>query len=98
MSLRSWINTHPRHARRAAIEVVAAACGVTPVAVAHWAAGVRGLPPRQCPSIEAATGVPCEQLLPDLRWQRDADGRVIAYAVPLQPIETGKAAALAGVE
>lgn len=52
------------------------------------------VPPAIAPAIEAQTGVTCEQLRPDLRWQRDGDGRVIAYAVPLSPIKTGKTAAL----
>lgn len=47
-------------------------------------------PPYIAPLVEAATGVSCELLRPDLRWDRDAEGRVIAYAVTLQPIEAGK--------
>jgi len=64
--------------------------------ITAWKVG--NIPPNQCPAIEVLTGVTCEQLRPDLHWQRDADGRVIAYAVPLAPVETGNAAALAGVE
>ena len=53
-----------------------------------------GPPPEVCPAIEAHSGVRCEVLRPDLRWHRDIDNRVIAYAVPLEPVETGKATAL----
>uniref|UniRef100_UPI003F7EEC5E YdaS family helix-turn-helix protein n=1 Tax=Xanthomonas sp. 0924 TaxID=2835534 RepID=UPI003F7EEC5E len=55
-----------------------------------------GPPPDACPLIEAATGISCDLLRPDLRWERDVDGRVVAYAVPLTPVETGKALALSG--
>jgi len=63
--------------------------GIRSASITEWKA--RRVPPGQCPAIEARTGVRCEDLRPDLRWDRDADGRVIAYAVPLAPIETGKA-------
>jgi DNA-binding transcriptional regulator YdaS (Cro superfamily) len=70
----------------------AEAIGVKPQAIKPYF--TRGLSPERCPAAEAATGVTCEQLRPDLRWQRDADNRVIAYAVPLEPVELGKAVAL----
>ena len=47
-------------------------------------------PPYMAPLVEAATGVSCELLRPDLRWDRDAEGRVVAYGVTLQSVEPGK--------
>lgn len=40
-------------------------------------------PVEQCPAIEAATGIPCEELRPDVSWNRDAAGNVTGYTVPL---------------
>lgn len=42
----------------------------------------RGIPAARCPAIEAATGVPCEQLRADLQWTRDANGVVTGHVVP----------------
>lgn len=50
-------------------------------------------PPYLAPLVEVATGVNCELLRPDLRWDRDAEGRVIAYGVSLQPVEPRKSRA-----
>lgn len=50
-------------------------------------------PPYLAPLVEVATGVSCEVLRPDLRWDRDAEGRVIAYGVTLQPVGPGKGSA-----
>jgi len=75
---------------------LAARLGIRSASITEWKA--RSIPPAQCPAIEANTGVRCEELRPDLRWDRDTDGRVVAYAVPLAPVESGKAAALAGAE
>lgn len=45
--------------------------------VSRWASGERRVPPDRCPAIELATAgeVTCEELRPDVRWQRvpDAD-------------------------
>jgi DNA-binding transcriptional regulator YdaS (Cro superfamily) len=35
----------------------------------------RGLPADRCEAVEAATGIPCELLRPDLDWTRDESGR-----------------------
>lgn len=43
----------------------------------------RGIPADRCPAIEAATKVPCEELRPDLAWNRDEAGQVTGYTVPL---------------
>jgi DNA-binding transcriptional regulator YdaS (Cro superfamily) len=41
--------------------------GCTPQRIWNWTA--RGRPPvKVCPKIEAATGVPCEELRPDINW------------------------------
>jgi len=51
----------------------------------------RRIPPEFVPKIEHHTGVRCEELRPDLGWERDEEGRVVAYVVPLPPIEKGEA-------
>lgn len=66
----------------------AAAIGVKPQAIKPYF--TRGLSPERCPAAEAFTGVTCEQLRPDLRWERDATGRVVAYSVPLQSVDTNQ--------
>lgn len=56
--------------------------GVSPPSVHEWIS--RGIaPPDRCPAIESATGVRCEDLRPDLGWERNQDGRVTGYRVPL---------------
>lgn len=50
-------------------------------------------PPYLAPLVEVATGVNCELLRPDLRWDRDTEGKVIAYGVTLKPVEPGKSRA-----
>lgn len=35
----------------------------------------------RCPAVEAATGVRCEDLRPDVEWTRDDAGRVTGYHV-----------------
>lgn len=54
---------------------VAAAIGVTAPAVHQWLRAQRSIPPDRCPAIERATTgrVSCEQLRPDVRWQRVPD-------------------------
>lgn len=61
---------------------MAASMGLRQNVVSNWKA--RGqVPAEQCPAIEAATGVLCEELRPDLDWTRDEDGRVTGYHVPI---------------
>lgn len=59
-----------------------------PIRQAHvwnWMNVQNGLtPPYVAPFVEAATGITCEQLRPDLRWERDDQGRVTAYTVPIR--------------
>lgn len=49
--------------------------GITPGAVSQLLSGARPVPPDRCPAIERATGakVTCEELRPDVRWQRVPD-------------------------
>lgn len=54
---------------------LAKAAGVTSPAVSQWLTRHRPLPAERCPAIERATAgrVLCEQLRPDVRWQRVPD-------------------------
>lgn len=47
---------------------LAALLGVKPPTVNQWVNGQRPVPAERCPDIEAATGVPCEELRPDVAW------------------------------
>jgi len=60
--------------------------GVSQSTVSSWVCGrINEVPPDRCPEVEALTSghVRCEQLRPDLQWQRDAAGQVTGYVVPL---------------
>lgn len=81
--LRDWIASHPVDSRGLIVAGIAAAAGVTPAAVRHWARGIRTMPPSACLEIETATKLPCESLRPDLEWERDKSGRVTGYRVRL---------------
>ena len=56
---------------------------VTQGLVSQWVRGIRPLAPQHCPAIEAATGIRCEQLRPDIVWTRDTGGVVTGYHTPL---------------
>jgi len=57
MTLREWVEIHPRHRRREVINKLADACGVTEPAVRHWINGIRGVPARHVLKIiEASNG------------------------------------------
>lgn len=61
---------------------LARACGQFPQVITRWKK--KGLIPLgHCASVEAATGIPCEELRPDVDWERDASGRVVGYRVRL---------------
>lgn len=47
---------------------LAAAIGVAGPTVSQWIKGVRKVPVERCMQIEQHTGVPCEQLRPDVAW------------------------------
>lgn len=62
--------------------MVARACGITSQAVSQW----KKVPLDHCPAIETATDgrLTCEQMRPDVQWQRDpATGRVNGYSVSI---------------
>lgn len=64
--------------------------GVRQSAVSNWKS--RGdIPCDQCPAIETATAgaVRCEDLRPDVTWQRADDGTVTGYVVPVSAPDTG---------
>lgn len=75
----SLLKEHPLFGSFAAI---AAACGLSREAVRKWDL----VPLDNCPAIESATvgAVTCEQLRPDVTWQRDSAGQVTGYVVPVQ--------------
>lgn len=51
--------------------------------VYDWVNRETGAPFEHCPAIEAATGVKCEALRCEVEWQRDQDGQVTGYVVPI---------------
>lgn len=51
--------------------------------VSQWEQGEVKLTPDRATQIERATGIPCEDLRPDLVWTRDEAGKVTGYHVPL---------------
>lgn len=55
--------------------------GIHTSLVAQWATGRRPVAAHHCPTIEAATGIRCEELRPDLAWERDETGKVVGYRV-----------------
>ena len=42
--------------------------GASSVLISQWASGLRRVPAERCPPIEAATGIRCEDLRPDVNW------------------------------
>lgn len=46
---------------------VAQLLGVSTNRLANWIK--RGVPAERCPDVEAATGIRCEELRPDVNWQ-----------------------------
>lgn len=61
---------------------LATAIGVAQTAVSNWKS--RGVPVEQCPAIESATGVRCDDLRGDVIWLRDGQGAIAGYQVPLK--------------
>jgi DNA-binding transcriptional regulator YdaS (Cro superfamily) len=49
-------------------------------------------PPQYCPLIEKKTGVTCEELRPDLKWDRNRSGKVVGYRVLLPTARKARAA------
>ena len=56
--------------------------GVTQARVSQWVRG-ETVPEHYCPLIERLSGLRCEDLRPDVRWQRDGNGRITGYVVPV---------------
>lgn len=48
---------------------LARVCGKDQGHVSHWLKSAKGVPAEHCPAIEDATGVRCEKLRPDVRWE-----------------------------
>lgn len=62
---------------------IARACNQHRQAVDKWAR-TGSVPARHCAAIEVLTGVTCEDLRPDIDWQRDPSGKVTGYTVPVR--------------
>lgn len=60
---------------------LARALGVLPQHLTNWRK--RGIPADRCPDIERVTGLRCEELRPELQWNRDEAGQVTGYTIPL---------------
>jgi DNA-binding transcriptional regulator YdaS (Cro superfamily) len=54
--------------------------GVTQGLIWHYVRNAQP-PPERCADIERVTGVACEELRPDVDWDRDDAGRVTGYRV-----------------
>lgn len=87
---------------RGSQSVLAEQVGCAPQLVWQWARGVRDVPPSRCAAIERATEgrVSCEELRPDVRWQRVPDaawphpaGRPCIDVAASLPAAEGSAAA-----
>lgn len=62
------------------VSKLASDLGVSQSVVSNWRA--RGqVPVDRCPYVEAATGVPCEMLRPDVEWLRNDEGAVTGYCI-----------------
>lgn len=91
--------TQYTNAARGALSVLCAAIRAHSPDVSRWASGGRLTPKGRCPAIERATAgqVTCEELRPDVQWQRVPDpdwpnpaGRpCIDVAAPAKPIPQG---------
>lgn len=76
-----------REAIRAAVSRVpgkqaglARAIGCSQSLVAQWSTGMLVVMPERCPAIERVSGIPVEELRPDLEWIR-TDGKPTGYVV-----------------
>lgn len=67
--------------------------GVTQGLIWHYVRNAQP-PPERCAEIERATGVTCEELRPDVDWDRDEAGNVTGYRVRFSTaamVDTGAA-------
>lgn len=73
---------------------LAEALGVSQGLISQWCNGIP-VPSEHCPAIERATRVTCEELRPDLDWERNDAGAVIAYRVRFFEADATSAARVA---
>lgn len=66
--------------------------GVSDSVVSNWKARA-SVPLDSCAGIEAATGVTCEDLRPDVEWVRDPAGKVTHYMTPVAAANSPQAKA-----
>lgn len=73
---------------------VAHGCRISREMVRRIRMSGRGVVPKYAPAIEAATDglITCEQLCPQVHWQRDPQGLPVAYTVPVQELVARAAA------
>lgn len=71
----------------------ARAIGAHPQQVQQWLYDKRPVPLERCPRVETVTDgtVRCEDLRPDVDWQRDGTGRVTGYQVQFVAPAKGRA-------
>lgn len=82
------VHTAIEHLRPPTQAELARTCGQKPQAVTRWLRTGR-VPAAHAIAIETATvgAVRCEDLRPDVTWQRDDAGNVTGYVVPIAPSE-----------
>lgn len=72
MTLRDWLQAHPRGERDAALRSLAEAAGVkTAEGARHWVNGIRQVPGERVLAVEAHTGVSRYVLRPDIYGPAD---------------------------
>ena len=64
MSLKTFLD----EAGRGSVTKLSSDLRVPVSLISQWANGTRPIPAERCPDIESATGVPCEELRPDVNW------------------------------
>lgn len=64
---------------------LARACGVSRQAARYWINGLATPSPQFVPLIVAAADgqITAEQIRPDVEWQRDENGQITGYVVPV---------------
>lgn len=53
--------------------------GIASPTVSQWLSGIKRMPAKYAPKIEAASGVRCEDLCPGVKFNRDKKGRAISF-------------------
>jgi DNA-binding transcriptional regulator YdaS (Cro superfamily) len=78
-----------KHAIKKAVKVaggqtaLARKLGVTQGLVWQWLNHADSDPLNFAPAIEQETGVKCEELCPQVAWQRDPSGRITGYTITI---------------